>query len=403
MVNQCGDIQYMCANVTDKAIEIRKGANIEKFTCISQKHQMYEIDDDAHDAGGICCDNECKQHSHELTGEVYKGQTDSMGTQCIHAACEMCVAFDDGVCECVSGHKSCETKQIHGSTQCAHTHNCIGDKLQSECVAQVVNFQTYSDNANGKHVSDKTKTPNTPLICTCGGGNMQTCPKPHGGDIQQCTNHTNTVGEQPETHKMSQYLDLSWSDLNAAQKQELMDLIDRYYFVFVGPDGKLGECKILPHKMYIDRKHKPIRRRYYRLGPKQKCVLEEMIADMKRQDIIQRSTSPWGAPCLLVCKPNNKGYRFVVDYRDINKLIELEATPLPTTEEALSSLGSSCPVYFTTLDLQSGFYQVTIDPESRPCTAFRSHLGLHEFKRLPMGLRNSPSTFQRVMEAVYMA
>ena len=107
-----------------------------------------------------------------------------------------------------------------------------------------------------------------------------------------------------------------------------------------------------------------------------------------------------GGPCLLVCKPNNKGYRFVVDYRGINKLIVLEATPLPTTEEALSSIGSSRPVYFSTLDLQSGFYQVTIDPDSRPYTAFRSHLGLHKFKRLPMGLRNSPSTFQRVMEAV---
>ena len=100
---------------------------------------------------------------------------------------------------------------------------------------------------------------------------------------------------------------------------------------------------------------------------------------MEKQDVIQRSTSPGGGPCLLVCKPNNKGYRFVVDYRGINKLKELEATPLPTTEVALSSIGSSRPVYFTTLDLQSGFFQVTIDPDSRPYTAFRSHLGLHEF------------------------
>ena len=82
------------------------------------------------------------------------------------------------------------------------------------------------------------------------------------------------------------------------------------------------------------------------------------------------------------------------------QLIELEASALPTTEEALTSVGSSHPTYFTTLDLQSGFYQVTIDPSSTPYTAFRCHLGVWEFKRLPMGLRNSPATFQRVMEAV---
>ena len=152
--------------------------------------------------------------------------------------------------------------------------------------------------------------------------------------------------------------------------------------------------------MEIDPRHKPIHKRYYQLGPKQKEALKGMILEMEEQDIIERSTSPWGAPCLLVAKPNNKGYRFVVDYRGINKLIELQAQPLPTTEEALSNLGAANPKYFTTLDLQSGFCQITIDPESRPYTTFRCHLGLFNFKRLPMGLRNSPATFQRVMEAV---
>ena len=31
----------MCANVTDKRIVIQKCASIGKFTCISEKHQMY--------------------------------------------------------------------------------------------------------------------------------------------------------------------------------------------------------------------------------------------------------------------------------------------------------------------------------------------------------------------------
>ena len=136
------------------------------------------------------------------------------------------------------------------------------------------------------------------------------------------------------------------------------------------------------------------------MGPKQKQALEHVIRDMEEQDIIQPSTSPWAAPCLLVAKPNNRGYRFVVDFRGLNQLIELDATPIPTTEEALDSIGSSKPAYFTTLDLQSGFYQVVLDPQSRQYTAFRCHLGLWEFKRLPMGLRNSPTTFQRLMEAV---
>ena len=218
------------------------------------------------------------------------------------------------------------------------------------------------------------------------------------------TNNSNVTDEsnvENSTYKVSQTVDLSKSkNVTKSQGQQLLKLVDKYEIGFVGQDKRLGECDRIPYRMEIDPRHKPIRKRYYQLGPKQKEALEGMILEMEEQDIIERSTSPWGAPCLLVAKPNNKGYRFVVDYRGINKLIELQAQPLPTTEEALSNLGAANPKYFTTLDLQSGFYQITIDPESRPYTAFCCHLGLFNFKRLPMGLRNSPATFQRVMEAV---
>ena len=128
--------------------------------------------------------------------------------------------------------------------------------------------------------------------------------------------------------------------------------------------------------------------------------MEKIIQDLESQGVIKPSTSPWAAPCFLVAKKNNHRSRFVVDYRFLNKATILDAHPLPTPAEALESLGESKPSYFTTLDLAQGFYQLVIDPESRPYTAFRCHLGLWNFRRLPMGLKNSPGTFQRAMEAV---
>ena len=157
----------------------------------------------------------------------------------------------------------------------------------------------------------------------------------------------------------------------------------------------------MKHKIEVPEGTKPVRQRAYKVGSRQKDVLENIIKDMLEQDIIEESISPWGAPCLLVAKKNNNGYRFVVDFRSLNKhIVNLDAYPLPTTDEALESLGSASPTYFSCLDLQSGFYQLEIDPSSRPLTAWRCHLGLFQFKRLPMGLKNSPLTFQRVMEAV---
>ena len=189
-------------------------------------------------------------------------------------------------------------------------------------------------------------------------------------------------------------------DLSVTEKNQLIDLLQNYSSIFVNKNGKLGKCDILEHEINIAKHHKPIRQKPYKLGYKQKQVLENVVNDMLKQDIIEPSVSPWAAPCLLVAKKNNTEYRFVVDYRSINQLTELDAHPLPTTDDALETLGASQPRFFSVLDLRSGFYQSQIKPSSRPYTAWRCHLGLFQFKRLPMGLKNSPAMFQRLMETV---
>jgi len=56
--------------------------------------------------------------------------------------------------------------------------------------------------------------------------------------------------------------------------------------------------------------------------------------------------------------------------------------------------------FFTTLDLSAGYWQILVDPSSTEKTAFTTHCGLFEFTRMPFGLCNAPSTFQRLMQTV---
>jgi hypothetical protein len=75
-----------------------------------------------------------------------------------------------------------------------------------------------------------------------------------------------------------------------------------------------------------------------------------------------------------------------------------DSYPLPRMDECLDSLGDA--VIFSTLDCNSGYWQIPIDKKDRDKTAFVTHCGLHRFTRMPFGLVNAPATFQRAVDMI---
>jgi len=56
--------------------------------------------------------------------------------------------------------------------------------------------------------------------------------------------------------------------------------------------------------------------------------------------------------------------------------------------------------YFTTIDLDKGFHQIQMEPESIAKTAFSTKHGHYEYTRMQFGLKNAHATFQRCMKNV---
>lgn len=134
-----------------------------------------------------------------------------------------------------------------------------------------------------------------------------------------------------------------------------------------------------------------------------KSVVDEQISDMRRKGIIRPSDSPWSSPEVIVSKKSPDGspkYRFCVDYRALKAITRGDAYPLPNIVETLDTLTGS--EYFTTLDLCSGYHQVSMDPSDVEKTAFTAPGHHYEFVKMPFGLCNAPTTFQRLMDNILM-
>ena len=141
----------------------------------------------------------------------------------------------------------------------------------------------------------------------------------------------------------------------------------------------------------------PIRSRPYRIPVSAQEVVRGEIKKLEGQGIIQKSRSPWSSPIVLVKKKDGSP-RLCVDYRRLNNITVDDRFPLPSIEELLVKVRGG--LYFSTIDLKSGYHQIPVHPDDREKTAFICDDALYEYLYLPFGVKNAPSHFSRVMMAV---
>jgi transposase InsO family protein len=189
--------------------------------------------------------------------------------------------------------------------------------------------------------------------------------------------------------------------LNSEEKQNILSLVERHVDRFHLPQEKLGVTNAAQH--FIPTINEvPIHVKQYRFPPIHKTEIDSQVHKLLSDGLIEMSTSPYNSPVWIVPKKpdstGNKRWRMVIDYRNLNEKTIGDAYPLPNISDILDQLGNA--KYFSVLDLASGFHQIPMAIKDAPKTAFSTPYGHYQFRRMPFGLKNAPSTFQRLMDNV---
>ncbi|KAG1468800.1 hypothetical protein G6F56_003628 [Rhizopus delemar] len=184
------------------------------------------------------------------------------------------------------------------------------------------------------------------------------------------------------------------SSLTPDQTSQMVQLLENFTDCF--DSSPTSTTPLVQH--HIDTENeKPISSAPHRASAAENETINGLIDEMLQQGIIQPSRSPWSSPVVLVPKPDDT-VRFCVDYRRLNTKTTKDVHPLTRIDDALHSLGNA--KYFSTMDLTSSYWQIELDDESKPKSAFVCRRGLYEFVRMPFGLCSAPSTMQRLMDSV---
>lgn len=177
------------------------------------------------------------------------------------------------------------------------------------------------------------------------------------------------------------------------EKEQLIKIYQHYQKVFSDQPGcaKYFECKLrFKEGVAFNKKSYPI-------PQKHKALVRAEIQKMVNEEIIEPSQSPYTSPLLATPKKDGS-IRLCLDAREINKMLINDRTSPGEIAEIMKKFHGT--QHISTWDATCGYWQIALEPNSRPYVAFIFEGRNFQFTRLPFGLINSVAVFIHCMDQV---
>ena len=183
--------------------------------------------------------------------------------------------------------------------------------------------------------------------------------------------------------------------IDDTNRQACDEILKKHNEVFAQSKGEVGQ--IIGDYCYINLENNiPINQKAYRTSTIDQDKIDNQITDLLNRDLIERSTSNYSFPVVLVNKKDDgEKTRLCIDYRKLNSITIPERYPMPNIRDIEDKLLNA--EFFSTLDISSGFHHIRVAPEDKTKTAFVTMHEHFQWKVMPFGLKNAPAIFQRIV------
>ena len=210
-----------------------------------------------------------------------------------------------------------------------------------------------------------------------------------GTPVTEASNHIKCILDAKyEKANLDEYSS-QCTHLNSKQRIKLNNTLKKFESLF---DGTLGKWKTRPYNIELKEDAKPFYKNPYPIPCIHEQTFKKELDQLCAVGVLEpKMDSKWGSPTFIIPKKDNS-VQFITDFRELNKRIKCKPFPIPQIQDLLLKLEGF--QYATSLDLNMGYYHIELSPDSQHLCTIVTPWGKYSYKRLPMGLCNSPDIFQ---------
>ncbi|MBW0548030.1 hypothetical protein O181_087745 [Austropuccinia psidii MF-1] len=187
-------------------------------------------------------------------------------------------------------------------------------------------------------------------------------------------------------------------------KEKSIDLLFKYINAFATGKEPLGaiignEVDVIVN---VEKPYPPLLRRLaYPASPRAREALEVHIKELMDLGVLRKvgNNSQVEVTTPVIITWHNGKSRMIGDFRAQNTYTIPDQYPIPRIYE--TSTQFSQVKFITAMDAIKGFHQNVSTDNAKGLLRIIVHCGIFEYLRMPFGIKNEPSHYQRIMNTIF--